>query len=109
MSVRITYGDQPHTLEIAATTTAPQTSVSGRYLSVHLPRSESPAKTVIATDDQPMHITILHDLDEGGASVECLITAGNSAYAVAVTATLDGRFAIAHGVTGATIAVTVTP
>lgn len=105
--ITLRYADQPHALIIAMDTTAPRTSTSGRYLTCHLPRTSNPAKLVLSCNDDPAQITILHDLEGDGVIVEALFTAGASAYDVALSITLDGRYAGAHGVTGQTIAATV--
>ena len=107
MSIVLRYGDQPRVLAITCETTAPRASASGRYITAHLPKAENPAKLQISYNDDPSQLTILHDLDGGGATVELCITAGASAYDVALSIDLDGRTAGAHGVTGATVAATV--
>ena len=107
MSITLRYGDLPRVLAITCETTAPRTSASGRYITAHLPKAENPAKLQISYNDEPCQITILHDLDVGGAAVELCITAGASAYDVSLSIDLDGRTAGAHGVTGATVAASV--
>ena len=96
-------------LSVAIATDAPDESVSGLYLTMHLPKSANPEKLTIQPKAAALSsIVVLYDQADRTCLIEALATAGASTYPLTLTLTQSGTTATEQGVTGTTVAVSTT-
>jgi hypothetical protein len=103
----LTFDTEQTPLELRAAGEVPDRSLSGLYLTVHLPGAANRAKLALALTRTavPLKVTVLFDQPEGRAGAELLATAGASRYPVELAARMgSGQQVRAEGVTGETLA-----
>ena len=86
IDVTLYYGVSQRTLGITVETQVEPTSVSERYLTVHLPMSEHPNKSSFeVTSTGKARLELIYDRPMDSCLVSALITSGSSTYDVALS------------------------
>lgn len=91
----ITFGAEATKLAVTLEGEAPPGSLSGLYVTLHLPRAADPSKATLKVEagEVPAEFTILYDGTDRAAHVEVLATAGASVYPVEATVAVNNLFA----------------